>query len=124
MERLFNGFKFSQTVFAILIGGVFVSYSGETLTTEISGLPISTTQIKNIYVTFHTLTTVLVEKTLEDCRIKGEIIECELSQEESLKLGCGPVTRSVIVITKDGARFERSNTDMVVMNSHKREVLT
>lgn len=101
-----------------------MSYTGETLTTEISGLPVSVEFIKNIYITFHTLTTTLVEKTLDDCTINGEVIECTLSQEESLKLGCGPVTRSVVVITKDGARFERSNTEMVSMHSSKREVLT
>lgn len=99
-------------------------YTFETITTAISDLPVSVSMIKNMYIIFHTITKILVEKTLDDCTISGEVIECTLTQEESARLGNGPVQRTVIVITTDGARFERTNDEMVSRYSAKREVLT
>ena len=97
---------------------------GETITTAITDLPIPVSEIENIYIVFRTISRVLLEKTLADCTIDGELIECTISQEESLRLTCGPLVRSVIVITKSGARFEHSNTEMVCGQTAKSEVLT
>ena len=96
---------------------------GETITTAIHDLPVLVSDIQNIYITFHTVTRVLLEKTLADCTIDGELIECTLSQEESLKLTCGTITRSVIVITKSGARFEHTNEELVCGQTARNEVL-
>lgn len=94
-------------------------YQGETITTAISNLPVSVSDIKSIHIVFHTITKTLLEKTTEDCRVDGETIECTLTQEESLLLGCGPVTRTVIVVTRDGARFEVQNDEMMVYKTAK-----
>lgn len=99
-------------------------YTFETITTAISDLPVSVAAIKNLYIIFHTITKTLVEKELKDCTISGEVIECALSQEESATLGHGPVRRTVVVVTKDGARFERTNDEMISLHSAKREVIT
>lgn len=96
---------------------------GETITTAIRDLPVSVNDIENIYVVFRTLTKIVLEKTLADCEIDGELIECTISQEESLRLPCGPLIRSVIVITKSGARFEHINEELVVGQTGKSEVL-
>lgn len=99
-------------------------YRGETITTEISGLPVNVSDIKSLHIIFHTITKTILEKTLDDCHINGEVIECTISQEESLKFGCGPISRSIVVVTKDGARFERTNTEMVCGQTAKSEVTT
>lgn len=96
---------------------------GETITTAIRDLPIAVSEIQNIYITFHTITKILVEKTLEDCTIDGEVIECTLSQEDSLKLTCGPITRRVTIITKDGIRYEHSNEELMCEQTARGEVL-
>lgn len=104
--------------------GVIRVYRGETITTEIRDLPIPVSEIQSLYVVFHTFTKTLLEKTLDDCKIDGEVIECRITQEESLKFSCGPISRTIIVITKDGSRFEKSNQEMVVGQTAKSEVLT
>ena len=97
---------------------------GETITTAISDLPIPVADIANIYIIFRTNYKTLLEKTLADCEIDGELIECTISQEESLRLTCGPLIRSVIVVTKSGARFEHVNEVLVCGQTGKSEVLT
>jgi len=99
-------------------------YRGETITTAISDLPVSVYDIKSLRIVFHTITKTILEKTLDDCIITDGVIECTITQEESLLFGCGPVTRSVIIVTNDGARFERQNTEMVCAQTGKRGVLT
>lgn len=94
-------------------------FKGETITTAISGLPVSIRDIDNIYLIFRTVTKVILEKTLADCSIDGEVIECTLTQEESLRLSCGPIIRHLIVITKDGARFEHINDELFCADGGK-----
>lgn len=98
---------------------------GETITTEISGLPISVLDIKDARIVFHTLTRTILEKNLSDCVVnaESETIECTISQDESLRFGCGPITRSVVIVTHDGARFERRDTEMVCAQTAKSEVI-
>lgn len=96
---------------------------GETITTAIRDLPVSVNDIENVYITFHTITKTLLQKSLKDCVIDGEVIECTLSQEESLKFTCGPITRSVIVLTKSGARFELRDEKLFCGSTARNEVL-
>ena len=99
-------------------------YQGETITTTISGFPVPVADIANLYIIFRSAAKILIEKTLSDCTIDGETISFKLSQRESLNLCCGPITRSVIVITKDGSRFESEPSQIVCRQTAKREVLT
>lgn len=76
-------------------------YQGETITTTISGFPVPVSEIANLYIIFRSSAKILIEKTFADCTVDGETVSFKLSQRESLNLCCGPITRSVIVITKD-----------------------
>lgn len=97
---------------------------GETISTFIHNLPIPLSEVQDVVITFHTLTRTLLTKALVDCRIDGEVIECKISQEESLAFTCGPVTRSVIVLTNDGSRFELADETMMVCKTSRSEVIS
>lgn len=96
---------------------------GETISTFIHGLPIPLSEVQDVVITFHTITRTLLTKTLADCRINCETIECKISQEESLAFTCGPVTRSVVVLTNDGSRFELVDETMMVCKTSRNEVI-
>lgn len=98
-------------------------YQGETITTEVRNLPLPVAEIESLCIIFHTITKTILEKTLEDCRIENEIITCKISQAESLKFPCGPISRTVIVLAKDGARFEKTNQEMVCGQTARKEVM-
>lgn len=98
-------------------------YQGETITTTITGLPIPVSEIANLYIIFRNQSRTLLEKTLADCTVTGETIEFRMTQAESLSLGRGQITRSIIVITKDGSRFESCPSSFFCAPSAKNEVL-
>lgn len=98
-------------------------YRGETITTTISGFPVPVADIDQLYVVFRVRNRTLIEKSLEDCTVKDEAVQFKLSQEESLRLQSGPIMRSVIVITKDGSRFESQPSEMQCGQTAKDEVL-
>lgn len=99
-------------------------YRGETVTTTITGFPIPVSEIKNLYVVFKNGFRTLLEKTLEDCTISGETLEFTLTQQESLLLSKGNISRSAIVITKDGSRFESCSSPFMCRETVKDEVLS
>ena len=99
-------------------------YQGETITTTISGFPVPVSEIANLYIIFRSFAKILIEKTFADCTVDGETVSFKLSQRESLNLCCGPITRSVIVVTKDGSRFESAPSVIECGQTAKREVLT
>lgn len=98
-------------------------YRGETITTTITGFPIPVSEIQNLYITFKNGFRTLLEKTLADCTPLEDSVQFRLTQEESLLLSKGTVTRSVIVITKDGCRFESCSSPFVCRETAKDEVL-
>lgn len=98
-------------------------YRGETINTVITGFPIPVSEIKSLYITFKKSREIVLEKTLDDCTISGESVSFRLSQEESLKLDQGTITRSAILISKDGARFESDSSPFVCRETSKDEVL-
>lgn len=98
-------------------------YRGETITTTITGFPIPVSEIQNLYIVFKNGFRTLLEKTLADCTISEDSVQFRLTQEESLLLSKGTVTRSVIVITKDGCRFESCSSPFVCRETAKDEVL-
>lgn len=98
-------------------------YQGETITIEIKDLPMPVSEIVALNIVFHTVTKTILEKSFKDCLIDGEIIECALTQAESLRLPCGPISVSIIVLTKCGARFERKYCDLYCAPTAEREVL-
>ena len=98
-------------------------YQGETITTEIRDLPVPVSSIRSMNIVFHTLTKTILEKTLDDCVINGDIIECTLQQSETLNFPCGPIKQTIIVLCRDGSRFERSGGDLFVGASAKQGVL-
>ena len=81
-------------------------YQGETITTTIKGFPIPVSSIRDLRILFSNNGRVLLEKTLADCTISGETVSFELSQQESLSLCIGKISRSAIIITNDGKRIE------------------
>lgn len=97
---------------------------GDTLSTFITGFPVPFEQVKDINIVFHTITKTLLVKTMQDCMIHCGAIECKISQEESLRFTCGPITRSVVVITKDGSRFELPDEVLYVEKTSRNEVIT
>lgn len=99
-------------------------YQGETITTTITGLPVPVSEIRSLYIVFKNQSRTLIEKTLEDCKVFEETIKVTLTQEESLSLPIGNIKRSVIVITKDGSRFESDPCTIAVGRTVKSEVLT
>lgn len=98
-------------------------YQGETITTEIRDLPVPIDCIKSMNIIFHTITKTLLEKTLDDCVINGDIIECTLKQEETLKFPCGPIEQTIVVLCKDGSRFERCGETLFVGRTAKCDAL-
>lgn len=99
-------------------------YQGETITTTLTDLPVSVTDIQNLYILFKSQSKILVEKTLKDCEVTDEVITFTLTQEESLSLPTGRIDRSIIVITKDGSRFESDPCEIMVGKTAKSEVLS
>lgn len=99
-------------------------YQGETITTTITGLPVPIKEINSLYIIFKNKSRVLIEKTLNDCEVTGEVITCTLTQAESLTLPPGNIERSIIVITKDGSRFESDPCIIACGKTAKSEVLS
>ena len=97
---------------------------GDSISTFIPGFPVPFCQVKDINIIFHTITKTLLVKTLGDCMIHDGVVECKISQEESLRFTCGPVTRSVVVITQDGSRFELPDEALFVEKTSRNEVIT
>ena len=102
-------------------------YQGETVTTTIHDLPIPTSVIQDIYLVYRTATKTVLEKSTlthkDDFEVEEYCVSCTITQEESLKLPCGPLYRSFIFITTDGSRIERVNDELVCGKTAKREVL-
>lgn len=101
-------------------------YQGDTITTVIDNLPVPVSEVENIYIIFKDRAKVLIEKTLKDCVVSpdDETISVRLTQEESLSFPPGKINRSVIVITKDGSRFETDPCPILCGKTSKSEVLT
>lgn len=100
-------------------------YQGDTITTVIDNLPVPVSEVENVYIIFKDQARTLIEKTLKDCSVseEDETISVRLSQEESLSLPQGKLYRSVIIITKDGSRFETDPCPILCGKTSKSEVL-
>lgn len=100
-------------------------YRGETITTKITGFPIPLADIEDVCIIFKNNFRNIIEKTLEDCTVSDEeqSIEFTLTQEESLLLTKGTISRSVIVLTKDGNRFESKSSPFSCFDTAKDEVI-
>lgn len=98
-------------------------YRGETIETVITGFPIPVAEIKSLYISFEKSGEIILEKTLSDCTVSLETVSFTLSQEESLLLSEGTIDRSLIVISKDGKRFESDSSPFVCRETSRDEVL-
>ena len=99
-------------------------YQGDTITTTVDNLPVPVSEIANVYIIFKDHDRILIEKTLKDCVVSEETISNRLTQEESLSLPEGTIDRIIIVITKDGSRFETDPCPILCGKTAKSEVLT
>ena len=99
-------------------------YQGDTITTTVDNLPVPVSEIANVYIIFKDHDRILIEKTLKDCVVSEETISNRLTQEESLFLPEGTIDRTIIVITKDGSRFETDPCPILCGKTAKSEVLT
>lgn len=100
-------------------------YQGETITTTITNFPIPISEISEMYIIFKKGNSTILEKTLKDCSINEEksSVTFTLSQKESLSLQQGTISRSVILITKNGSRLESSSSPFSCYKTAKNEVL-
>lgn len=98
-------------------------FQGETITVTVTGFPIPLSDIQNLYIIFKNDFKTLLEKTLADCTVEGASVLFQLTQAESLLLSKGTIMRSVIVITKDGSRFESCPSPFLCSSTAKNEVL-
>lgn len=98
-------------------------YQGETITTTISGFPVPVSEISDLRIVFWNNAKILLEKTLVDCTVSGESISFELSQEESLSLCEGLISRSVVFTTNDGSRIESNPSAFIWQPTSKEGVL-
>lgn len=98
-------------------------YQGETITTVVTGFPIPISSILDLRIVFKNEFRVLLEKTLADCNVDENSVSFKLTQEESMSLGRGPISRSAIIITKDGSRLESCPSYIVCSPTVKKEVL-
>lgn len=98
-------------------------YQGETITTEITGFPVPIEEIRDLRIVFKNNSKILLEKTLSDCTASGDSLVFTLSQAESLSLCLGKISRTVVMITKDGTRFESNPSYVVCESTAKKEVL-
>lgn len=100
-------------------------HRGETITTKITGFPIPVSEIKTLCIVFKNSLRTILEKGLDDCTISEDnSLEFKLTQEESLLLSKGLITRSVVGLTKDGCRFESCSSPFNCRETVKDEVMT
>lgn len=99
-------------------------YQGETATTKVTGFPIPMSEVENVHIVYSTKNGIAIEKQLSDCTILEDGVEYTLTQEESLSLTVGKVSRSLIIITKEGDRFESVPSIVTVEKTAKDEVLS
>lgn len=98
-------------------------YQGETITTTITGFPIPTSEIAELYIFFRNGAKTILKKTLADCAVSEGLVMFSISQEESLSLCTGKIARTVVVITKDGTRMESCPSYIICTPTVKDEVL-
>lgn len=100
-------------------------YQGETIETTVSGFPVPISEIKDLKIFFKNNAKILLEKTLQDCVVSetDDSLTFKLSQEESLSLCTGKIERTVIMVTKDGSRFESCPSYIMCTKTSKGEVL-
>ena len=98
-------------------------YQGETITTTITGFPIPTSEIAELYITFRNNSKILLEKTLNNCLVLDGIVQFEITQQESLSFCVGKIERKVVVVAKDGTRFESCPSFIICEPTSKKEVL-
>lgn len=99
-------------------------YQGETITIRVGPFPVSLSEIENVHILFKSNSKIILEKTSIDCTVVGEVLECKLSQEETLTFPTGTIKQSTIVITKDGSRFESDPCNITCGKTAKNEVLS
>lgn len=100
-------------------------YQGETITTTVTGFPVPLTSAQNVHVIFRDRNGVCLEIDSSDGKILDDnTFEFKLTQEDSLQLTAGRLSRSVIVIMQDGSRMESNPSDFIVSTTAKEEVLT
>lgn len=100
-------------------------YQGETLTVDITGFPIDISLISSIRIVFLDGKIPCLELTEEDCTFNADeqIVSFTLSQEQSLRINTGSISRRVIVVDKNGSRFEAKLENETVDFTAKREVI-
>lgn len=99
-------------------------FQGETIKTTISGLPVPVEQITAFKVIFKQMGTVVLEKNLSDCTLDTEhnTIIFRLTEQESLGLDVGTISRSVIFKVGND-RYETKPVKIEVQGTALNEVL-
>lgn len=94
-------------------------YRGETVRTIMKGFPVPVSDIAQLCITYQTGSRVLLEKWLDSCEVGDDYISFQLTQEESLYLTCGDIERCVVIVTKDGQRYESEPDRFVCLQTSK-----
>lgn len=100
-------------------------YQGETVNVIISGFPVDVQDIATLRVSYMMQKTILLSLNESDCVFDEDeqTVSFTLTQEQSLSIKSGTVARHVVVVTRDGVRFESRIDDELVKYTSVTEVL-
>ena len=95
-----------------------------TTPTHILTLPFDTETIAKVRVTYAQRDAIVLERTEDDCRLEGNAIIVELSQEETLKFDVNEYVKlQVKVLTKEGKILISNKMRFSVWDALHKEVL-
>lgn len=87
-------------------------------------LPFDTETIAKVRVTYAQRDVIVLEKTEDDCRLEGNAIIVELSQEETLKFDVHEYVKlQAKVLTKEGKTLVSNKVRLSVGDALNKEVL-
>lgn len=75
---------------------------GTTPTLEFT-LPFSKEDVEALYITFCQCGRIVLEKTLSECAMEGEVLKVQLTQADTLAFSCRAVNIQIRVKMNDGA---------------------
>lgn len=89
-------------------------FRGETIKTVISQFPVDVSDIDILLIVYKQMGETVVQKGKEDCEIDidNQTVTFSLTQQESLSLQPGKLSRSIVFTTTEGSRYE---TEPVIM---------
>lgn len=82
-------------------------------------LPIDCKTIEKLHITFAQYDKIILEKTLDCCKVDGDTISLTLTEEETLLFECGGSKRPVDIQLRVGIGETRLASDIMTVNVEK-----